>query len=403
VAPGAAPSAARALAAGAAAGRALAAGAAALLPAGLTGRLSALSRGRLAALAAAGLLLAGAAGTLVARRALGVLHEPPVVVAVRAGPAMIDDQPGGVGTISASPGGSVAVSLDVVGVTAPIVVEQVLVLNGSPVGVGTPLVELDPTALQQNLGQLRLDLAEARASLAAARRAERLAPVTSGSVTGAYIALQVPQLAGEVSIDEQLLQIGLGNTASIRSPVAGVANGVRVVPGQVVVPGQPLLDVVNTSNVDVSTGVQLGDLASIRAGDPATITPAAIPGTHLSGRVVTTSPTTTGGGLEGTVTVEARNGGRDPLPLGTQVFVSISAPARAAVALPLLAVINLQLDPAVFVVSHGRAELQTVSVGAAGAQNVQIVSGLRAGAEVAETNLQTLRNGSPVRVEAVRS
>lgn len=366
-------------------------------------RLAAMPRRQSVALVLLAVVVVTAVGVEAARIAEAVLDGPVAVVAVRARPAVIHDQPGGVGSLTAAPDGSVSVSLDVVGVTAPIVVERVFVLNGSKVRVGTPLVELDPSSLEQDLGQLRLNLQAAKASLAAAISARRGAPLQTAGVTGAYIALQVPQLAGEVSLDEQLLQIGLGNSSSIRSPAAGTVNAVRVVPGQIVTPGQPLLDVVNTALVDVSTGVQLGDLEAIRAGDVATITPAAIPGMNLKGHVVTTSPTTTGGGLEGTVTVQAANDGSHPLPLGTQVFVSIDAPQRAAVSLPVLAVLNLELDPAVFVVARGHARLVPVDVGASDAERVQILSGIPVGAEVAETNLQTLRSGGPVRVSAVQS
>jgi hypothetical protein len=52
----------------------------------------------------------------------------------------------------------------------------------------------------------------------------------------------------------------------------------------------------------------------------------------------------------------------------------------------------------VAIVRQGRVYFQPVTVGASDATRVQILSGLRAGETVAESNLQSLTDGQQVRV-----
>ena len=107
-------------------------------------------------------------GAAVARKVLGGV--PKVVVAV-AGPANIDSQPGGVGSVGTLPQNIFSVSLDAVGVTAPITVTRVFVVPGTPVRVGSPLVALSPAPFRDNVEQLGPDPPAGRVDIG--RRGER--------------------------------------------------------------------------------------------------------------------------------------------------------------------------------------------------------------------------------------
>ena len=110
------------------------------------------------------------------------------------------------------------------------------------------------------------------------------------------------------------------------------------------------------------------------------------------------NPTATGGGLQGSVVIETNNVSANPLPIGTQVFVRITATRHAAVTVPTIAVQNLDLAPAVFVVSDGHVRVTPVTVGAVDSNRAQILSGLSPGEVVAESNTQLLTNGEQVNV-----
>jgi RND family efflux transporter MFP subunit len=326
--------------------------------------------------------------------AASLLGGPTAVVVATATPSVIDNQPGGVGVLSASPQHVATVSLNVQGVTAPIQVTAVDTLTGEQVVKGASLLQLNPEPFEQNRLQVEATLQQSVASLAAAKTA-----AATGSVSGsgdAYLDVEIPTLQGQVALDQQLLQIADGNSTSIVAPISGYVSYVRVTPGQVVTPGANLIEVVDPTTVVVSSGMQLSDLQSIAAGDKATVTPSQLPGVHLHGTVVAVSATAANGGLEGTVVVSATNTPGHPVPIGTQAFVSIVAPVHAGVSVPTVAVLNAELTPSVAVVHDGRVHFQTVQLGATDATRTQIVSGLRAGQTVAINNLQMLTDGDKV-------
>ena len=62
------------------------------------------------------------------------------------------------------------------------------------------------------------------------------------------------------------------------------------------------------------------------------------------------------------------------------------------------AVMNSDLEPAVFVLRHGRAYFQPVTVGASDADSDQIPPGCMRAQTVVESNMQSLTDGERVRV-----
>jgi hypothetical protein len=357
---------------------------------------------RRAATAAAAVFLAVAVtgGAAVARQVLGGV--PKVVVAV-AGPATINSHPGGVGSVGTLPQNIFSVSLDAVGISAPITVTRVYVVPGNRVRAGSPLIALGPAPFQQDIQQLRLKLEQAEATLAADERANASAHLAPGGYANAYLATNIPELTGQVVLDKQLLDIASGNSTTIAAPVAGEVSSVDVVAGDVVEPGALLLKIVNTSTVQVTANIELSDLSAVQVGDAATVSPSEVPGVTMYGKVAAIEPNATGGGLEGAVLVDVPNSPTDPVPLGTQVFVNISAPQRVAVAVPEVAVLNTQLNPIVMVVRHGRVYPVAVTVGAASPTWTAVLAGIPAGTEVAVSNTQELRAGQKVRVVEART
>ncbi len=317
--------------------------------------------------------------------AADVLQQAPSVVVTTASPATINAQPGGVGTTTAAQNLSFSVGLNITGVTAPVTVTGVNVINGSRVEKGQTLLSLDPTTLEQNVATVQDLLNSAELGLLSAEFSPG-----SGSL------YPIASLQGEVAVDQQLLAIAQGNSTTIDAPLTGWVTSLSVQPGQAVRPGTTMLQIVDTSRINVTAGLQLNDMQAVQVGQPADIVPTGLVGVHLPGTVVAINPVATGGGLQGSVVIAADNLASNPLPIGTQVFVRITAIRRAAVSVPAIAVQNLDLAPAVFVVSHGRVYVKPVTVGAVDANRVQILSGLSAGQGVAESNTQLLTNGERV-------
>jgi RND family efflux transporter MFP subunit len=283
------------------------------------------------------------------------------------------------------------VGLNVVGVSSPVTVTGVKVINGSQVTKGQALLSLDPAPLKQNVASIQSDLTAAQLALTAAEAA------VGGNHTPGEL-YSVTSLQGQVTFDQQLLTIAEGNSTAINAPISGSVTNLAVQPGQVVRPGTTMLQIVDTSRINVTAGLQLSDMQGVAVGQKADVVPTGLVGVHLPGTVIAINPTATGGGLQGSVVIAADNVASNPLPIGTQVFVRISATRHAAVSVPAIAVQNLDLAPAVFVVSNGHVHVVPVTVGAVDANRAQILSGLRAGQVVAESNTQLLTNGERVNI-----
>lgn len=361
----------------------------------------AIDRRPLAALAIVVVLVLGTCGAL-ARVALGLLAGAPKVVVAVAGPAQILDQPGGVGTLEPAPQNVFSVSLNAVGISAPIAVEKVDVVPGTHVRVGAPLITLNPVPFEQDVEQVRLALDEAESTLLSNEEASFEAAASPGSYASVAFATNIPELKGQVAIDRQLLRIAEGNTSAITAPMSGIVSSLAVTPGDVVPSGGVLLQIVNPSLVETSATVQLADLQAIKVGDAAMITPSELPGVTLRGSVVAVLPSATGGGLLGSVLVRAANDVSSPVPVGSQVYVSVDASRRSSVTLPNLAILDAQLNPTVLVIRGGRVYPAAVRLGVSDSERTAIISGVTAGERVAISDMQTLRTGEQVRVVQVQ-
>jgi RND family efflux transporter MFP subunit len=337
-------------------------------------------------------VIAAAAGAAKAART--VLEKTPAVVVTTAKPAVITNQPGGVGTLVEAPDNSFTVGVNLAGIQDAIIsISGVDVTNGALVNAGTPLVKIDPTLLIQNAAQFQSQLTSAQQSLTAAEQTpSSTAPGTQSQ------AQQVAALTVEVNFDNNLVAIAQGKTTTITAPTSGYVTGLNLQPGQVIGAGQPILELINPSTVDVSASLLLTDIQTIAPGDAADVVPTGLPGVQLTGTVLTVSAMTSAGGLDGIVVIQAQNTSPDPVPIGSQVFVHVMATQSAAVSVPAVAVMNSDLSPAVFVLRNGRAYFQPVTVGASDADRDQILTGLTAGEVVVEANMQSLTDGEKVRV-----
>ncbi len=108
------------------------------------------------------------------------------------------------------------------------------------------------------------------------------------------VYLGLPREAIERLHQADLSQTGslaeLVQTVPIRAPMAGCVAGFRVVPGQVVHPGEPLFEIHDISTVWVKGFVHEQDANRIRRGQPANVHFTAYPELEANGNVVRISP-----------------------------------------------------------------------------------------------------------------
>ncbi|HTV13310.1 MAG TPA: efflux RND transporter periplasmic adaptor subunit [Acidobacteriaceae bacterium] len=190
--------------------------------------------------------------------------------------------------------------------------------------------------------------------------------------------------------------------SEIRSPIAGVVTDRPLYEGETVVPGSPLITVMDTSALLARIHLSQLQAQLLKAGDAASL---AVPGLSgpVDGKITLVSPATDPGSttIEVWVRVENRKGTLRP---GTAVHVTLNGRALPnALVVPSEAiVINTSGKPTVMAVgSDGIAHQTSVETGIVGDDTTQILSGLSAGQQVVTVGAASLDDGTHVKISAV--
>ncbi|HXA52760.1 MAG TPA: efflux RND transporter periplasmic adaptor subunit [Candidatus Acidoferrum sp.] len=171
--------------------------------------------------------------------------------------------------------------------------------------------------------------------------------------------------------------------SQIHSPISGVIADRPLYAGEMAVPGTPLLTVMDISKVVARVNVPQNQVASIKVGDPATITQPDRP-EPLDGKVSVVSPATDAATTTVQVWIEIDNPGGKLKP-GTSVHALIVTEAiKAATVIPVAAVLpGEEGGTAVLVITPDNvAHRRAVTLGVREGDKVQVLNGARPGEEV---------------------
>ncbi len=169
--------------------------------------------------------------------------------------------------------------------------------------------------------------------------------------------------------------------AEVRSPINGVIADRPLNLGEMASSGSALFSVVDISQVVARANIPVHEAASIRVGKPATISG---PGGELAGKVTVVSPSVDPSTTTVEVWVEAPNRG-EKLKLGTTVQISVSAgEIPDAIVVPVAALLASDEGGEKVMVAgaDSLAHEQKVQVGVRSGDDVQILSGVKAGDQV---------------------
>ncbi len=169
--------------------------------------------------------------------------------------------------------------------------------------------------------------------------------------------------------------------AEIRSPMDGVVADRPLNIGEMASAGSPLFTIVDISHVIARANVPAQQAATLRVGQPATISG---PGGELDGKITVVSPAVDPSTTTLQVWVEAPNPG-EKLKLGSTVQVAMDAGAIPdAVVVPVAALLASDEggEKVMIAGSDGLAHEQKVEIGIRSGDKVQIVSGVKPGDKV---------------------
>ena len=341
-------------------------------------------------------------------------------------------------------------------------VSQLLVQEGEDVAQGQVLLRLDPSRYQAaldrsqaNLSQAQAGVAQARANLIRAeRQAERMASlrardsllVSRQDVENAETDLEVQQSLldaavfgvnqSQAAVEEARDQV---SKTIIRAPISGRITRLNVEEGETVIvgtmnnPGSLILTVSDLSVMEVVLEVDETDVPEIALGDSASVELDAFPDlvfpgtvTEIGNSAIRPPSQAAGSGQTPTIDFEVVVTLEDPR---AELRPDLSATAEVVtdtranqLAIPIIALTLREEDAAdvgdngddagsraaneaiegVFIVRDGIAVFTPVTIGIAGQEYFEVLSGLRAGDSVVSGPYQvvrTLEDSSAVRAD----
>ena len=285
-------------------------------------------------------------------------------------------------------------------------VAQRLVSVGDPVASGQVLARLDPadSLAMADAAQASLAAARTDARLAAAELARQQSLRAQGFISAASLErFQANAQATESRVQAAEAQLRQARNAVtdqvLRAQAAGHVATVDVEAGQVVAPGQPVVRVAHSGEIEVRVDVPEHALEAARRSAQWEVRVPAIGEASLPARVREISPVADPASRTYPMRLSLA-GDQAGLALGMSAVASAVADDTQAFVLPVSALHTLNDQPRVWRVDPATSTVQPVSVRTAGldGDRVRIVEGLKAGDRVVTAGANLLEAGQRVRV-----
>lgn len=262
-------------------------------------------------------------------------------------------------------------------------IDRILVDIGSPVQEGQVIVTLDPTQYSQQMVQLKTVEDDYN----------RLLPVYEA---GGISAQQIEQAKAQLDVQREVVA-NLKKNIEFRSPITGVVTARNAEAGDLLT-GQPILHVMQINPLKVIVNISEQFFPNVKVGMPVDIKVDLFPDTQFTGAVSLIYPALDPATRTFTVEVKVPNNYGTLRP-GMYARTRFDMGRKQGVLVPDVAV-QKQIGSAeryLYVIRDGAAERRSVKVGRQVGSEVDILSGVAPGEEVAITALAKLSDG--VRVE----
>ena len=252
---------------------------------------------------------------------------------------------------------------------------------------------------RKELDQSRVDVTQARNQYAIARKH-----------LDALLAIGKPQ---ELKAAAGQLQSAKGkylgaeaqlSYSEIRSPINGVITDRPLYPGEMAAAGTPLLTVMDISSVIAKAHIPQQEAATLKVGDPGTMTIAGID-QPVRGKVTVVSPALDPNSTTIEVWLEAKNPNRELKP-GTSVHLSLTAQTvKDALVVPGTSILTAPDGSTTVMLagSDGLAHQKAVKLGIRNGDDVQILEGLSTNDKVVTNGAYGLPDKTKIKIEAAEA
>jgi membrane fusion protein, multidrug efflux system len=285
---------------------------------------------------------------------------------------------------------------------------RVLKDEGGRVQKGEVLAVLDETdyRLSHERAQAALAVADANKAHAVAERDRADSLLKTGGITdkehlSAQVGLQVAEAALAQARAETAIAAQQHARAEVRAPFSGRVAKRHADAGTMLASGSPLFTLVDDSRLEFRASVPSADYGKVKVGAAVDVSVDALGERTVKGTVARVTPLIEERTRSFEVVVQIPGGDNLVGGLFARAVVRVGQVTDALV-VPPGALVRDGSDPSAaqtFVVSSGKAERKTVSVGVETADAVQVTNGLAEGQLVVLDPPVALGSGSPVEVQ----
>lgn len=314
----------------------------------------------------------------------GGARAAKTVAAAPVAASQITDRLSAVGTVRARE--SIVVTAEASGI-----VREVLFEHGATAAKGDVLVRLDGAEARAELAAARAELTNAQRAFDRASQLRRNGTIAQPVYDEAAAALEAAR--SNVALAELKLE-----KRTVRAPFAGRLGFRQVSPGSYLTPGEEITTLDDLDVVHVDFAVPEENLAAVAPGQRVALISAAHPDRTFTGTVLTVGSRVDPVSRQARVRAEVPNED-DRLRPGQMVAVEVAVAERPALMVPAAAVVAVGYQHFVFVLNDAdKAERRTVTLGTRTGERVEITGGLQEGERLVVEGAAKLDGGDAVKV-----
>lgn len=281
-----------------------------------------------------------------------------------------------------------------------------LVDSGDQVKKGQVLAELDPKDVQLQLGAMKAQVSAAQANLKLVRaERDRYKQLLERQLVSRsqYENAENLYLAGEARLKQVKAEYNVSANqagyAVLRASQDGVISRRMLEVGQVVAPGQTVLNLAADGEREILISLPEGSIGQFSIGQAVRIQLWSRPGVFLPGKLREISPSADPQTRTYAARVAITDINKEPVDLGQSAQVFVSPEGDIPLSVPLSALTAEAGQPYVWLVDQQTSKLkqQNVKVGAYGEEQVPVLQGLQETDWVVAAGVQVLIEGVKVR------
>jgi membrane fusion protein, multidrug efflux system len=271
---------------------------------------------------------------------------------------------------------------------------KVLAKEGDRVSVGQTLAIMRGDAINVNAQAADAAYQNAKSDYSRFENAYKTGGVTKQQLDQSKVALTNAEATYKQA------KINIGDTR-IKAPINGIINKKFIEPGSMLstTPATDLFEIVNVSKLKLNVTVNENQVASLKIGNPITVTTSVYPDKEFTGKI-TFIAAKADNSLNFPIEIEISNNANNDLKAGmygTAVFKSAQQTQNLTI-IPRNAFVGSVSSNQVFVVENGIAKLKTVTAGRILGDKVEILNGLSDGDTVITTGQINLQDGNTVEI-----